>query len=214
MIKARFKIQMSDKKILPPRYPAAASRQTPENRLASETTTKQPLSKLTDIFSSGVELRLEDEIPARELNRFAACILKCHAMMKQPDSSAEILASLLCDARCGLSSLTQLKNEYEENKIEKTKHISLTKKLIEATQPLIDNDLIPEKEKNTLLEAITLAAEKMTQLKMRQTNLASRIQFIKKATPVYLSELGNKMNSSKEVCSEIFQLTETTLNRD
>lgn len=211
MTKARFKIRRTDKTPLPPRYPSAAQRLVLENRFSTGPTSDPTIPDLEGLFSTDMELRLEDEIPSRELNRFAARILECHAAMKQSSTSPKKIAKLLRNSTKELSSLTHLKAEHKKTQLKKTKQIRLTQKLIKSTEPILNNKLIAESKKSSLLKGITLAVEKMMQLKMRKANLAERIHFLEKALSIYLFELGRKMNCHKEICIEFFQLTDTAI---
>ena len=90
--------------------------------------------------------------------------------------------------------------------------MTFTKKLVKASEPLLNHNLVPESEKAGLLEVSAMTVEKMMQLKMREMNLAARVQFLEKAIPQHMHNFGKEMGYSDELCGEISRLTECVLS--
>ena len=160
-----------------------------------------------DLFASGVVLRLQDEITTAELDRFATSLLKC-LMTDQREQAGEDPMHAVTQY---LPSYVKLKIEHQNAVEEKKEHFRFTKKLVRASEPLLNHQSVPESEKSGLLEISALAVEKMMQCKMRVTNLTRRIEFLEQEIPQHLHVHGNELGYSNELCEKIARLTRAVL---
>mgnify|MGYP005994560329 CR=1 FL=1 len=193
----------------PPRRPALSDQLTPK---PSKQAPENGNPSLDALFASGVQLRLDDEIPMAELNNFAGHLLGCLCESAKPATLADNGLTPIHSITKELPSFVSLKIEHEKVLKKKSKQMAFTKKLIKASEPLLNHELIPESEKTGLLEISAMTVEKMMQLKMREINLAARLQFLEQAIPQHMHNFGKEMGYSDELCGEISRLTKTVLS--
>ncbi|MBK1830154.1 hypothetical protein JIN77_05435 [Verrucomicrobiaceae bacterium R5-34] len=193
------------------RFTFSARRPTLSEQPTPKPTAPQAPQPTDAFFASGVALRLTDEIPQDELKNFAAHLLGGLCASAQPATLDDNGLTPIHLISHELPSFVRLKAEHQDAKQQKSEHTAFTKKLIKASEPLLNHQQIPESDKADLLEANSLTVEKMMQLKMREMNLAERVRFLEQALPEYMHAFGKEMGYSDDFCSQLSRLTTAVL---
>lgn len=172
----------------PPRRPARTSQPTPRCLPAQDGAPDDALA------TPGVELQLDNEIPTDELEYFAACVT----------ASSDVI-------RPALPSFARLKTEYQHVLAEKKAHHNLTRQLVRAVEPILNEQHLSEAGKSGLLEVSALAVERVILLKAKEANLRERLMFLEQAIPAWLREHAERSGHSGPQCDQLIQQAHVVL---
>jgi len=83
--------------------------------------------------------------------------------------------------------------------------------MVKAAEPVINNPMIAEQDKQGLLEVTGLALEKIMQIKMRLSNIKERLRYMQKMVPQYALNHAKHMGYSEPFCNKLAEQAKALL---
>ena len=170
----------------------------PKSRTLSKRPSEKPAT--SEVPAEAPDMTLEDELPAAELELFSQSLI---AQLDDQKEATNILDTL--------PSYIRVCREYTEALAHKKEQLSITKAMVKAAEPVINNPMIAEQDKQGLLEVTGLALEKMMQIKMRLSNIKERLKYMQKMVPQYALNHAKHMGYSEPFCNKLAEQAKALL---